>query len=287
MATTLRQAHAAMGSWFEVILRGDDLEHLDAVASSLFDEIDRIERLLSRHDPRSETSRVNREAPHRPVRVNVDFLEVLQLCHVAWETTSGHFDAAVCHSADDRPGFAGIRIDAHLGLIAFDDARIRLDFGGIGKGYALDRAAEILTRQGIEHALLHGGTSSILARGDDGHGQGWPIAIRNPFGPLEAVDPLLTISLFDEGFSCSAVFGHNPSVSDLINPRTRTPLSEPCACVVLATSAAEAEFLSTGGLAMGKSLATEIPANPRTRICWIENPSSPRCFWLVGGPDER
>ena len=54
MTRFLRRAHPAMGTWFETFLVGDDSEHLDAVASAVFDEIDRVERLLSRFDPKSE-----------------------------------------------------------------------------------------------------------------------------------------------------------------------------------------------------------------------------------------
>ncbi|MCA1685754.1 MAG: FAD:protein FMN transferase, partial [Planctomycetia bacterium] len=95
MTETVRRAHPAMGTWFEAVLRGDDAEHLDAVASAAFDEVDRVERLLSRFDPGSEVSRVNREAAGRPVLVSHELMQILTACAHAWESSLGWFDVSV------------------------------------------------------------------------------------------------------------------------------------------------------------------------------------------------
>src|SRR5438132_927598 len=70
----------AMGTYFEVFLAGDDEEHLRAVADAVLDEVVRAERLLSRFDPASEVSRINRLAGQQPVLVDVEVLDVLRTC---------------------------------------------------------------------------------------------------------------------------------------------------------------------------------------------------------------
>ena len=81
-----------MGTWFGVRLVGDDPEHLAAVADAVLDEVERVERLLSRFDRRSEVARINREAGSRAVLVDREVLDVLLTCKTAWERTEGYFD---------------------------------------------------------------------------------------------------------------------------------------------------------------------------------------------------
>src|SRR5205823_9036018 len=88
----VRSARPAMATWFEALLVGDDEEHLMAVGEAVLDEIGRVERLLSRHDPASETSRINREAASRPVRVDLEMFDILRN-GLRWsEETGGYFD---------------------------------------------------------------------------------------------------------------------------------------------------------------------------------------------------
>ena len=127
-----RRSRPAMASLFEVMLSGDDPEHLDAVASAALEEIGRVERLLSRHDPAAEIARVNREAAHRPVLVDVELFAVLRDC-LAWvDRTGGAFDpcAPTGRFAED------VRLDQECRTVRFTNPSARIDLGGFGKGYA-------------------------------------------------------------------------------------------------------------------------------------------------------
>ena len=94
MTLVVHHARPAMATLFEVVLIGDDEEHLAAVAEAALDEITRVERLLSRHDPRSEVARLNREAASGEVLVDRELFELLQLCEVYHVMTGGYFDPA-------------------------------------------------------------------------------------------------------------------------------------------------------------------------------------------------
>jgi thiamine biosynthesis lipoprotein len=252
---SVHRSRPAMGTHFEALLLGDDEEHLAAVADAVLDEVQRIERLLSRFDRCSEISRINRLAAREPVQIDLELAQVLRTCFEAWRLTGGAFDitlgsAGQVHvpSVEDGcnrwPGGnvlpPGIDFNFHRRLIRLQNSAIQLDLGAFGKGYALDRAAEILAEFGIEHALLHGGTSSVLARGCNIDGQPWRIALRD-FGGRESGE---VIELTDAALSCSGV---NES-GDVLDPRTGIRLSGRSLCAVVAPTASEAEILSTARL---------------------------------------
>ena len=152
----IQRQRPAMGTWFEVRLVGDDREHLAAVADAVFDEVERVERLLSRFDRRSEIARINREAGSRAVLVDREVLEVLLTCQAAWEETEGYFDVTASQRAE-RPAngtkFASITINQDARTVRFTRPGLALDLGGIGKGYALDRGAAIVVEQGVSFSL--------------------------------------------------------------------------------------------------------------------------------------
>src|SRR5690606_351665 len=78
-----------------------------------------------------------------------------------------------------------VQLDSHAGSIRFHRAGMELNLGSIGKGYALDRAAEVLIDAGMQDFIWHGGQSSILARGARGavSGAGWLVSIGDPLRP--------------------------------------------------------------------------------------------------------
>ena len=211
-----------MGTLFEVLLLGDDEEHLAAVADAVLDEIQRIERLLSRFDPRSEISRINRLAATQDVLIDREVAQLLAACFAARDWTIGAFDITASGrrqppgdvAATNDSALPNIAFDSSRRLIRFLDPETQLDLGAIGKGYALDRAAEILAENAVEHVLLHGGTSSVLARGEGENGQPWRIALRDP----STGEPAETIELVDAALSCSAA----SEQADMIDPLHRT-----------------------------------------------------------------
>src|SRR5262245_49365595 len=126
MPYSIRRQRPAMGTWFEFRLLGDDPEHLASVAAAVGDEVERIERLLSRFDSCSEVARINREATHRPVQVDFEVLALLLTCRQGWEQTQGYFDVTAL-----RGTFDALAIDPEARTVQFLQAGLALDLGGI------------------------------------------------------------------------------------------------------------------------------------------------------------
>jgi thiamine biosynthesis lipoprotein len=247
----------AMGTRFEMFLRGDDEQHLEAVAVAVCEVIQRLDGALSRFDKRSEISRVNREAIDKPVRVDRELFALLERCEQARELTEGYFDVTRCAALLLDVGNCAVKL-------AHPDAVI--DLGGVGKGYALDCGREILERFGVGCGLLQGGTSSVLAIGDEA----WTIDVRHPLIFERVIN---RIELANCGFSCSAVRHAGQSQSDIVNPLTGMPLTGNDACIVLATSTTDAEIFSTALLAMGRERAMRyLSMKPDcvVDVSWIE-----------------
>jgi FAD:protein FMN transferase len=275
-----------MGTFFEVFLAGEDADHLNAVSTSVFAEISRLERLLSRFDPASEIARINREAGRRQVRIDAEIWDILCLCMEFRRRTGGAFDATAVSASRGEVAAEPFLLDEERRTVHFARPDAFLDLGSFGKGYALDRCGQILRRFRVSSGLLNGGTSSILAVGRHPNGQKWPIDVRDPFGPDSTV-PIASLLLADQGFSCSAAFAPGQAHSDLIAPRRGEPLTEQAACVVVAPTALEAEVLSTACLVMGKEPAREYIGNsdrPGVFVGWIGAGGRPRLEWLKEPP---
>jgi thiamine biosynthesis lipoprotein len=245
---TCQRSVEAMATRFDVWLRGEDEQHLDAVAVAICEDIQRLDALLSRYDQRSEIARVNRE---RTARVDRELFALLERCEQARAETGGYFD--VTQSA---------ALQLEDGVVCLTRPGVVLDLGAVGKGYALDVGREIAMQYGVTDGLLQGGTSSILAFGDTA----WPIDVRHP---QQAENIARQLTLTNCGFSCSAARHLAQAQSDVVNPQTGEPLTGDDACYVLAASATEAEIYSTALLAMGRERALAYSLEKHLETEWI------------------
>jgi thiamine biosynthesis lipoprotein ApbE len=175
---------------------------------------------------------------------------------VAYAATHGLFDPA----ADARLGVAGWR------AVSFDreNARIRasqpvaLDFGGFGKGFALDRACQVLRRAGVVSALLSAGESSIAVVGEHPLGGGWPFSIPHP---LEPEHVLVEIELTDEALSISSTVGagaHAPDRAPMIRPTDGAIVTGRRTAIAVDRSGALAEAMSTALLVADDARAARL-----------------------------
>jgi thiamine biosynthesis lipoprotein len=124
---------------------------------------------------------------------------------------------------------------------------VEVNLGSIGKGYALDRAAELLRKSGLMNFMIHAGHSSIFAAGNSNSGPGWEVSVRDP---RELGGSLGSLRLKNQGMSTSGTgeqffivdgrrYGH------VLDPRTGEPCRETSSCSVIAPTAARADALST------------------------------------------
>jgi thiamine biosynthesis lipoprotein len=271
--STIRLATTAMACEFSVIMNPGPSRQV-MIASDALDRIHELEAQLTVYRDDSEISQLNRQAASKSAVVEPNLFSLLRECNRLATETDGAFDATsgllitlwrACREANripsdeelreslDRIGMAHVVFDEDAVTIRFDRDGVELNLGGIGKGYALDVVGEMMIGEGLDNFLLHGGRSSILARGDhDGQG-GWPVGIRNP---AFANRRLATILLRDVAMSTSGssvqFFRHEGTrYGHILDPRTGCPTEKLLSATVIAPTAAEADALSTAFFVMG------------------------------------
>jgi FAD:protein FMN transferase len=256
----LRLAAFAMGTRFELVLCGSqhDGVHLRAAGEEALREIEHWHTRLNRFDRGSELSFINRTAFTRPVRLDDDLYTLLSLALEVHEASAGAFDPLIAPAMDalragqKRPAAAGgmaarIILDPAARTIRFNDDTVSLDLGGIAKGFALDHAARILRDLGITAALLHGGSSSIVAIGSPPDQPGWGVGIHgNPNDDASRI----VIRLHEEAMAVSAprgqIFDHAAGPhGHIIDPRTGRPAPLSTTALAIGPSAAAADAWST------------------------------------------
>ena len=140
--------------------------------------------------------------------------------------------------------------------LRFLQAGIEINLGSIGKGYALDRAGELLAECGVDDYLLHGGNSSVLARGahaELGADGGWSVGVRDPLHPARRLGQLRVRdrALATSGSGTQFFVHHGKRYGHMLDPRTGQPAEGVLSATVLAPTAAEADALSTAFYVMG------------------------------------
>lgn len=157
--------------------------------------------------------------------------------------TEGLFDPTV-DTRHATVGWARLRFDRDAATLGCD-LPVALDFGGFGKGYALDRAAATLRDAGVACALLSAGESSIAVIGEHPLGGAWSFAIPDP---RDADRALIEVQLIDEALSISSTLGQGvkaPERSAMVRPGHSVAVAAPRSAVVVDRSGAVAEMLST------------------------------------------
>lgn len=268
---TIRLETRAMAcSWNVVLNPGPPRQVM--VASDALDLVHLVEDLLTVYRETSRTAEINRTAFQNPQPLPPEMRPLISTCQRLWKETEGAFDPATgtlvrlwrearaagrvpddaeVEQALARSGLQHVRIESDT--ISFTTEGLLLDFGAIGKGYAIDLAVEHLLQEDLENFLVHGGFSSLAARGDHAGHRGWPVGIRNP---LFTQRRYATVLLQDRAMSTSGsnvqYFRHRGRrYGHILDPRTGWPTAELLSVTVLAPTAAEADALSTAFYVMG------------------------------------
>ena len=274
-----------MATRFEFALHGDDRAALRAAGEEALDEVERIENLLSLYRPHTDIARVNIGAAREAVRVAPEVFRLLRRAFVLTAATDGAFDitAAPLMKAWGFVGGGGSRPD-HTTLadaqactgpqhVLLDEATftvrfarpgVMLDLGSLGKGYALDRVAELLREAGVTNALLHGGTSTVVALGTPPDAPAWKIAL--PSG-----EP---VAMKDESLSVSATWGKSfreggQTYGHIIDPRYGEPVTGERMAAVALPSAAATDALSTALVVLGETGFRRQPVGRIVERLWF------------------
>jgi len=236
----------AMGSTYSLVLYGQDRARLETASEDAFEEVRRLDRLLSNYRPESEWSQVNRYAAERPVKVSDEVFHLLSACVEYSRQSEGAFDISVgplmkvwgfykgsghlpqraeVLKALEKVGYRNILLDASNKTVRFTREGVELDPGGIGKGYAVDRMVDILRRDGIGSALVSASGSSIYALGAPPGEAGWKVRIRDPKDEAKTVTE---VTLKNESMSTSGSYekffwAEGKIYSHIMDPRTGYP----------------------------------------------------------------
>lgn len=287
-----------MGTEFTFILfqREGDVgpDDLAPIAQEAFDAIDVLEQQISSWIAASDTSQVNFHGAEHPVVVRQDAFDLFEFSARVHLGTDGAFDvtvgpliellkAAEAGGREPTPteitkalslvGMDKVVLDTKKRSISFKKPGMRVSFGGIGKGQALDRASVVLKRYGITTALLSGGDSSMLAMGAPPGNEFWNIGINNPYN---ASDSLEIVQLRDQALSTSACYHHLAGVTGkpcgIFDPRTGEAVHEMLSTTVIAPSGMQTDALSTAFYVMGTQRARQYcERHPEVRAVVVEN----------------
>ena len=253
-----------------------------AVASEAGDAVlalfDRIDHQMSRYREDSELSRVNREAANGPVEVSDSLFTVLQqalriseLSHGAFDISFGSIGYLYDFRARQQPSdeelaealakvnYRSVVLDPSANTVRFLDEGVRLDLGGIAKGYAVDRGIDILKSFGIRHARLSaGGDLRLLG---DKRGKPWIVGIRDPRSESRnaMVLPLTNVAVSTSGDYERFFFDdNNERVHHILSPATGKPAKGAQSVTVLGDDSITTDGLSTAVFVLGAAKGLEM-----------------------------
>ena len=259
-----RFAHEAMATTFGLTIAGQTAAYAGEVAAAAFEELDRLDRELSRFVSGSDVACINRLRTGEHLRVGMAVYECLKTALWVGETTGGAFDVTVgplvgfWHGREALSSDDEIELERLRGRVGMDRLAVHpneprvgafgdepgVDLGGIGKGYALDVLAGLLAEWGVTSALLHGGQSTVLALGGMPDGRDWPLALRHPHDPERI---FARLSLNAGSLSGSGIQIHG---CHIIDPRTGRPAVAKMGTWSLAPTGAISDALSTAFIVM-------------------------------------
>lgn len=271
----------SMGTVYEIAVYDPQPDRASAAIDKAFAEIVRLDAMMSNYRPESDLSRLNREGHFHPVKVPPELYRVIEESVKYSKISGGKFDITVAPLVDMwKAALRGNRVASEADqeklracvgyekieflapdLVEFHSPCMRIDLGSIGKGYAVDRAVEVLRANGIKNALVDAGQSSIYGMGAPPGQRAWEVHLCDP---SKRVDP--TVMLHENSVSTSeqtppSLLG-NESAGHIIDPDSGKPLKTKYALSIVAKTGTASDALSTTlllvGPEKGKPLVKEI-----------------------------
>jgi len=263
-----------MGTIFSIYLYAPSEQAARTLAEAAFDEVDRVDELLSNYRPSSELSRINREAAQGPVVTDRETFSFLATS-LDWSArTGGAFDITVGRlmkawgffrasghvpseaelaETGRQVGWQKVILNPQQRSVRFNVNGVELDPGGIGKGYVVDRMVDLLRAQHVSAALISAGGSTIYAIGAPPGERGWKVQVPNP---EDKQRPISTVLLRDTSLStsaCSEKFfvleGHR--YCHIMDPHTLRPIENMVQTTAIHPSATASDALSSSLFVLG------------------------------------
>lgn len=292
-----------MGSTYSIALYGYDRVRMEAAADAAFDEVRRLDDLLSNYKPESEWGEVNRHAAEKPMKVSPESFRLLSACLDYSRESEGAFDISVgplmkvwgfykgsghlphrpeVLAALTKVGYRHIHLDSGAQTVWFDRSGVELDPGGIGKGYAVDRMVDVLKQNGVQIALVAGSGSSIYGMGaPPTEPKGWRVDIRDPRNPNKSS---AEIFLRDMSMSTSGSYekffrAEGRTYAHIMDPRTGYPAQGSVSVSVIAPRTIDSEAWAKPYFVNGRQWAAR--HKPKEfRVYFCEDRTDQPCAWL-------
>lgn len=263
-------ARPMMGTEVSVHLWSDDPEVGQLALEKVFSEAARIDRLMSTYKDESEISKINREAAHRAVVAGDELFGLIRRAldisvltlgafDITFDSVGQHYnfrsrqrpDAETTESERMHIDYRLVQLDGPARTVRFLEEGVRINLGGIAKGYVVERGIDILRQRGVEHAIVTaGGDSRLLG---DRRGRPWMVGIRDP---REESQVAISVPLADEAISTSGDYERyfdedGVRYHHIIRPSTGKPAGGVHSATVFGPDAVITDALSTSVFVMG------------------------------------
>jgi thiamine biosynthesis lipoprotein len=299
----LENSGDAMGATYSIVLYGYDRAKMEAAVDAAFDEVGRLDGMLSNYRAGSEWSEVNRHAAEEPVKVSPELFQLLSACVAYSRESEGAFDISVgplmkvwgfykgsgrlpgraeVAAALPKVGYQHVHLDAAAQTVWFDRPGVELDPGGIGKGYAVDRMADVLRQRGFEIALVSGSDSSIYGMGaPPTEPKGWRVDIRDPWNAHRTVAEayLKDMSISTSGSHEKSFWAEGRLYGHIMDPRTGYPAQGSVSVSVIAPRTIDSEAWAKPYFVNGR-LWTAGHKPKEFRVFFCEDRREQPCAWL-------
>ncbi|WP_421812594.1 FAD:protein FMN transferase [Flagellimonas sp.] len=273
---TVKRTLKLMGTRFEITVVAPNEEigyiNIDEAVS----EIERVEKLISSWDKDSETTLINKNAGIKPVKVNRELLNLIERSIKISEITDGAFDItyasmdniwkfdgtmdkvpteAEIKNSVSKVGFKKIQLDAENQTVYLPEKGMKIGFGAIGKGYAADRAKELLVSKDVKGGIINA-SGDLTTWGTKVTGEKWLVGIANPLSKDKVFSwlPIIESSVATSGNYEKYIELDGKKYSHIIDPRTGYPTRGINSVSIFAKQAELCDALATAVFTMGRDV---------------------------------
>lgn len=273
---TLKRTLKLMGSRFDITVVAKDSTAANSDIDMAVAEITRIEKRISSWDPNSETSLVNANAGIKPVKVSQELFDLIKRAIGISKLTDGAFDITYASmdkiwkfdgsmtrmpaeedikSSVSKVGYQNIILNEAEHTVFLKLPGMKIGFGAIGKGYAADRAKDLLQSKGVIAGIINA-SGDMNTWGKQVNGEDWKVAITNPMDKNKAFAllPLKNEAVVTSGDYEKFVEFNGTRYAHIIDPRTGYPATGIISVTVFAPKAELADALATSVFVMGKEV---------------------------------
>ncbi len=262
-----------MGSIFQITAVATDENLAEEAIVKAFNEIVKIEKLISSWDENSQTSNINKNAGIQPVKVNDELLRLIVRSKKVGQLTNGifdisfasldkvwQFDGSMKSIPDEEDvsksvakiNYQNIQVDENAGTVFLKEKGMKIGFGGIGKGYAANRCKQVMIEMGIESGVVNAG-GDLITWGAQKNGKDWTIGIVDPARKESALSYLKIsdMAVVTSGNYERFIEFEGKKYCHIINPKTGWPAEALNSVTIVCPDAELADALATSVFIMG------------------------------------